>query len=163
MNYALSLLSEAAEQGVIDRLQAFTESEGQSIASQQMADPDYWGSVGIIALAGIMVVFLILAILIFFFWLMGTIFKTMDNKKKSKAAEKAAPVAAAPAVPVVEAVEETDETDDDEIMAVIAAAVAAYSEQDGKDYRILGVKPRGDARTRSAWGLAGISDNTRPF
>lgn len=163
MNFALSLLSEAAEQGVIDRLQAFTESEGQSIASQQMADPDYWGSVGIIALAGILVVFLILAILIFFFWLMGTIFKAVDNKKKSKAAEKAAP-AAAPAAPVVEAAEVTEETDDDdEIMAVIAAAVAAYSAEDGKNYRILGVKPHGEARTRSAWGLAGIGERTRPF
>lgn len=163
MNIALSLLSEAAEQGVIDRLQAFTESDGQSIASQQMADPDYWGSVGIIALAGILVVFLILAILIFFFWLMGTIFKAVGNKKRSKTVEKTA-AAAAPAAPVAEAAEEIEETDsDDEIMAVIAAAVAAYSEQDGKNYRILGVKPRGEARTRSAWGLAGIGDSTRPF
>ncbi len=163
MNIALSLLSEAAEQGVIDRLQAFTESDGQSIASQQMADPDYWGSVGIIALAGILVVFLILAILIFFFWLMGTIFKAVGNKKRFKTVEKTA-AAAAPAAPVAEAAEEIEETDsDDEIMAVIAAAVAAYSEQDGKNYRILGVKPRGEARTRSAWGLAGIGDSTRPF
>ena len=163
MNFALSLLSEAAEQGVIDRLQAFTDSEGQSIASQQMADPDYWGSVGIIALAGILVVFLILAILIFFFWLMGTIFKAVDNKKKSKAAEKAASAAPTPAAPVIEAAEDIGETDqNEEIMAVIAAAVAAYSEQDGKEYRILDVQ-RSGARTRSAWGLAGISDNTRSF
>ena len=49
---------------------------------------------------------------------------------------------------------------DEEIMAVIAAAVAAYSEQDGKEYRILDVQ-RSGARTRSAWGLAGISDSTR--
>ncbi len=164
MNFALSLLSEAAKQGVIDRLQAFTDSEGQSIASQQMADPDYWGSVGIIALAGILVVFLILAILIFFFWLMGTIFKAVDNKKKSKAAEKASAVPApAPVVEAAEVTEDSGNTDsDEEIMAVIAAAVAAYSEQDGKEYRILDVQ-RSGARTRSAWGLAGISDSTRPF
>ena len=166
MNFALSLLSEAAEQGVIDRLQAFTDSKGQSIASQQVADPDYWGSVGIIALTGILVVFLILAILIFFFWLMGTIFKAVDNKKKSKAAEKAASAAPTPAAPVIEAAEDiadNGETDqNEEIMAVIAAAVAAYSEQDGKEYRILDVQ-RSGARTRSAWGVAGISDNTRPF
>lgn len=163
MNFALSLLSEAAEQGVIDRLQAFTESEGRSIASQQMADPDYWGSVGIIALAGILVVFLILAILIFFFWLMGTIFKAVDNKKKSKAAEKSEISAPAPAVEAVEADGDDGDSDsDEEIMAVIAAAVAAYSERDGKEYRILDVRP-GGARTRSAWGLAGIGDNTRPF
>lgn len=162
MNLALSLLSEAAEQGVIDRLQSFTGSEGGSIASQQMADPDYWGSVGIIALAGIMVVFLILAILIFFFWLMGTVFKAVDSKKKSKTAEKTVAAAPAPA-PTVAAEDSSDAEDglDEEIAAVIAAAVAAYSERDGKAYRIVDV--RSSARTRSAWGLAGIGDNTRPF
>ena len=106
-------------------------------------------------------VFLILAILIFFFWLMGTIFKAVDNKKKSKAAEKAASAAPTPAAPVIEAAEDIADNGE-KIMAVIAAAVAAYSEQDGKEYRILDVQ-RSGARTRSAWGLAGISDNTRSF
>ncbi len=165
MNIALSYLSEAAEQSVIDRLQSYAATESQSIAKQQLADPDYWGSVGIIALTGILVVFLILAILIAFFYLMGVIFKAVDKKKAEKAAElKAAEQKAAPApAPVVEEAEVEEETDDEEeIMAVIAAAVAAYGAAEGKTYSIRDVK-RSDGRTRSAWSLAGIHDNTRPF
>ena len=84
MNIALSILSNAAESGVIDRLQSYTGSESQTIAQQQIADPDYWSSVGIITITGIMVVFLILAILILFFWLMGVVFKSIDKSKKAK-------------------------------------------------------------------------------
>ena len=49
MNNALVLLSEGGS--VIDRLQ------GLGDAKKQLADPDYWSSVGIIALTGILVVF----------------------------------------------------------------------------------------------------------
>lgn len=168
MNIALSLLSAAvntseATAGVIDRLQSYTATESQTIAQQQIADPDYWGSVGIITVTGILVVFFILAILIFIFWLMGTIFKSIDNNKKNKAeaAKKAAaaPVSA-PAPVVEEAVSEPDS--DEEIMAVISAAVAAYAAEEGTAYTIRNVKRR-DNRTRSAWSLAGIGENTRPF
>lgn len=169
MNFALSVLSDAAaaeSQGVIDRLQSYAGSAEQSIAQQQLADPDYWSTVGIITITGILVVFLILAILIFFFWLMGTIFKAIDKSKakKAEAAKAAAAAEAAKAVsdPVVEETEDDDYTDDDEIIAVISAAIAAYSEQDGKAYEIRSIKRR-DNRTRSAWSLAGIGDNTRPF
>ena len=170
MNIALSLLSAAANSseataGVIDRLQAYTATESQTIAQQQIADPDYLGSVGIITLTGILVVFFILAILIFIFWLMGTIFQSIDKNKKNKAeaAKKAAAAAApapAPAPVVEEAVSESDS--DEEIMAVISAAVAAYAAEEGTAYTIRNVKRR-DNRTRSAWSLAGIGENTRPF
>lgn len=168
MNIALSILSEAAaaeSQGVIDRLQNYVGSGDQSIAQQQLADPDYWSSVGIITLTGILVVFLILAILIFVFWLMGTIFTTIDKNKakKAEAAKAAAAVEAAKNTPAVEEVAAVEEDDaDDEIIAVISAAIAAYSEQDGKSYEIRSIK-RKDNKTRSAWSLAGIGDNTRPF
>ncbi len=172
MNIALSLLSaassaDAAEQGVIDRLQSYTGTEDISIAQQQLADPDYWSSVGIITLTGILVVFFILAILIFFFWLMGVIFKSLDAKKAAKAkaeadakAKEAAAKAAEAPAPAAEV--EEDYTDDDEIIAVISAAIAAYSEADGKQYEIRSIR-RKDNRTRSAWSLAGIGENTRPF
>ena len=155
MTTALSFLSAAAEQGVIDRLQSLGE------AQKQLADPDYWGSVGIITLTGILVVFVILAVLIFFFWLMGTIFKTINKSKAAKAEKEKAEITAAPAPAPVEAVEEEDD-DDDEIIAVISAAIAAYSEQDGKQYAIKSIKRR-DNKARSAWSLAGIGENTRPF
>ncbi len=148
-----------ANQGVIDRIQALPD------AHAQLADPDYWGSVGIITVTGILVVFFILAILIFLFWLMGTVFQNIDKSKKAKAeaakaaAAKAAP---APAPAAVEEVAEEDEDNDDEIMAVISAAIAAYAEEEGTSYTIRDVKRR-DKRARSAWSLAGIGENTRPF
>lgn len=142
-------------QGVVDRIQ------GLGDAHAQLADPDYWGSVGIITLTGILVVFFILAILIFLFWALGKTFQTIDKNRaaKAEAAKKTAAPAPAPA-PVEEIVEEDD--NDDEIMAVISAAIAAYAEEEGTSYTIRDVKKR-DKRARSAWSLAGIGENTRPF
>ena len=165
MNTAFSLLSAAAAseeaQGVIDRMNSYVATADKTIAQQQIADPDYWGSVGILTLTGLLVVFVILGLLILLFWLMGAFFRSMDKKKAEKAqAAKAAEPAPAPA-PVEEAAEDEAE-DDDEIMAVISAAIAAYSEQDGKNYTIRNVR-RKDGRARPAWSLAGIGDNTRPF
>lgn len=142
-------------QGVVDRIQ------GLGNAHAQLADPDYWGSVGIITLTGILVVFFILAILIFLFWALGKTFQTIDKNRaaKAEAAKKAAAPAPAPA-PVEEIVEEDD--NDDEIMAVISAAIAAYAEEEGTSYTIRDIKKR-DKRARSAWSLAGIGENTRPF
>ena len=156
---ATSEAGSSADQGVIDRIQALPD------AHAQLADPDYWGSVGIITVTGILVVFFILAILIFLFWLMGTVFQNIDKSKKAKAeAAKAAAAKAAPApAPVaVEEVAEEDEDNDDEIMAVISAAIAAYADEEGTSYTIRDVKRR-DKRARSAWSLAGIGENTRPF
>lgn len=139
-------------QGVVDRIQ------GLGDAHAQLADPDYWGSVGIITLTGILVVFFILAILIFLFWALGKTFQTIDKNRAAKA-EAAKKAAAAPAT-VEEIIEEDD--NDDEIMAVISAAIAAYAEEEGTSYTIRDVKKR-DKRARSAWSLAGIGENTRPF
>lgn len=148
-------------QGVVDRIQ------GLGDAHAQLADPDYWGSVGIITLTGILVVFFILAILIFLFWALGKTFQTIDKNRaaKAEAAKKAAaPAPAAAPATVEEIVEEIVEEDDndDEIMAVISAAIAAYAEEEGTSYTIRDVKKR-DKRARSAWSLAGIGENTRPF
>lgn len=155
---AIQSTAEAVTDGsanVIDRIQALPD------AHAQLGDPDYWGSVGIMTLTGILVVFFILAILIFLFWVLGKTFQTIDKSKKAKAeAAKAAAEAAKPAAPVEEVVEEED--NDDEIMAVISAAIAAYAEEEGTSYTIRDVKKR-DKRARSAWSLAGIGENTRPF
>ena len=157
MNTAFRLLSES--ENVIDRIQ------GLGTAENQLKDPDYWGSVGIITLTGILVVFLILAILILFFWLMGNIFKAIDKSRaaKKEAMKLNAPApAAAPAPVVEEAAEEEDELDnDDEIVAVISAAIAAYEGDSG--YTIKSISRHGDRRTRSAWSLAGIGKNMSQF
>lgn len=153
MNIAFSLLSESGD--AIDRIQKLP-------AQEQLSDPDYWSSVGILSLTGILVVFLILAILIFFFWLMGTIFKAID---KSKAAKKvvAEPVKAVN-TSIAETMEETsDDEDDEEIVAVISAAIAAYAEAEGTSYSITGIKKHRENRARSAWSMAGINDNINRF
>ncbi|MDE7230584.1 MAG: OadG family protein [Oscillospiraceae bacterium] len=155
MNTAFRLLSES--ETVIDRIQ------GLGTAENQLKDPDYWGSVGIITITGILVVFLILAILIIFFWLMGTIFKSID---KSRAAKKVAIKAETPApaaAPVVEEspAEEEELDNDDEIVAVISAAIAAYEGDSG--YTIKSISRYTDRRTRSAWSLAGIGKNMSQF
>lgn len=160
MNTALMMLSEAAEQGAIDRIQALPD------AASQLADKDYWGSVGILALTGILVVFLILAILIFFFWLMGTIFKAVDKSKADKqAALETASKAELPAPAAEEAavVESPAEDDEEELIAVISAAIAAY-EGEG-NFTIRSVKRRGDKnpQVRSAWSMAGLNGNMSQF
>lgn len=154
MNIAFSLLAESGN--AIDRLQ------GLGSAKDQLGDPDYWGSVGILTITGILVVFLILAILIFFFWLMGTIFKAVDKSKAEKKAAAEAEKAAIPA-PVVEtaAVEEEEADDEEEIVAVISAAIAAYAEAEGTAYTIKSISRRKHAR--SAWSMAGLGGNMRQF
>lgn len=153
MNIAFSFLSESGD--VINRLQ-------QLPAEEQLSDPDYWSSVGILSLTGILVVFLILAILIFFFWLMGTIFKAIDKSKAAKkAAAESVKTAPAPAAEVVEEIPEDE--DDEEIVAVISAAIAAYAEAEGTSYSITGIKKHRENRVRSAWSMAGINDNINRF
>lgn len=156
MNTAFGLLAESGN--VIDRIQ------GLGTAENQLADPDYWSSVGILTITGILVVFFILAILIFFFWLMGTIFKAIDKSRAEKkaaaeAAAKAKAESEAPSAVEQAAVEDEEEPidNDDEIVAVISAAIAAYSE--GAGYAIKSISRHTDRRTRSAWSLAGINRN----
>ena len=158
MNTAFRLLLEAAGEGAIERIQKLPD------AASQLADKDYWGSVGILALTGILVVFLILAILIFFFWLMGVIFKAIDKSKaEKKASDEAAkvdvPVAVAEAAPAPEAAAEDN---DEELIAVITAAIAAYEESG--DFTIKSVRKRGEnPQARSAWSMAGLNGSMRQF
>ncbi len=160
MNIALFNICASGSGGVIDRLQAYAQNGSQSIAQQQLADPDYWGSVGIITVTGLLIVFIILAILIFFFWLMGTVFKSVSKKQ-----EQPAPAPAPKPEPAIEEIsaEAEDEEDADEIIAVISAAVAAISAEEGVAYSIKDVRRRGDNKNRNIWRLTGIGENTRPF
>ena len=162
MNTAFRLLLEsaaAADESAIKRIQGLPD------AAAQLGDPDYWGSVGILALTGILVVFLILAILIFFFWLMGVIFKAVDKSRAEKKASVEAAKVDVPA-PVVEAaaVPETSAADDDEeLIAVITAAIAAY--EGSGDFTIRSVRKRGEnnPQARSAWSMAGLNGSMRQF
>ena len=124
-------------------------------------------------ITGLVVVFLILVILVAILWGMGKLLnmniKIKRKPKEAKAAPAGAPASApgpapapAPSTPAPAEAEEYYDEDDSEIIAVIAAAIAAYSELDGKQYRIASVRKR-DRSQRSSWSAAGISENTRPF
>ena len=123
-----------------------------------------WSLIWSTVITGLVVVFLILAILVFLLWGMGKIFKTIDNAAKKKAAAAAeTAVKADEPVQQAEAIEEyIEEEDDGELIAVISAAIAAYGEAEGKQYKITSVRKR-DKAARSAWSAAGIADNTRGF
>lgn len=158
--FKMLLESTAAADGAIDRIQKLPD------AAAQLADKDYWGSVGILALTGILVVFLILAILIFFFWLMGVIFKAVDKSKAEKRASEQAAKVDAPDVQAETAVvddAEVAEDNDEELIAVITAAIAAYEGSD--DFTIRNVRRRADKspQQRSAWSMAGLNGSMRKF
>lgn len=144
---SLMSLSAAATEAVSDRI---------NVAGN-------WGLVGSTVVTGVVIVFLILAILIFFLWAMGKIFQSIDNSKKKK--EQVSAQAVAVPTPVAQSITEEvyeEDEDDDEIIAVISAAIAAYGEAEGKQYRICGVKKR-EKSQRSGWSAAGIAENMRGF
>ena len=124
-----------------------------------------WGLIWSTVATGIVIVVLILAILIFFLTVMGWIFQSISNSKKKKQEKKSSEaVASAPVAVTSPIVEEEvyEEDNDDEIIAVISAAIAAYSEAEGKQYKICGIKKR-EKSQRSGWSAAGIAENMRGF
>lgn len=113
-----------------------------------------------ILLTGLVVVFLVLIVLTEIIKLYGTLVHNATNKnKKPKPVEKAqepapAPVPAAPAAPAVE------DGIPGEIVAAIAAAV--YCTEGASVSAIKSIR-RSRSAFRSAWGMAGVMENTRPF
>lgn len=148
-----------------------TEAAGTNNINEQ------WGLIGSTVVTGLVVVFMILAILVLFLWLFGKIFKLinesgdrrarrkieMNNNMKSFKLEASSQKPSPPAVPEPAQPEATEyeEEDDEEIIAVIAAAIAAFGEAEGKQYRIASIKRPKNAR--SGWSSAGIADNMRGF
>ena len=135
-----------------------------------------WGLVGSTVVTGLVVVFLILAILVLFLWAFGRIFKAIGSageKRERKKLEQQAvhiqnskPAAPETAPKTEQSPSEQDEDDyydedDDEIIAVIAAAIAAYGASEGKQYRIAGIRRK--KTSRSGWSSAGIAENMRGF
>lgn len=120
-----------------------------------------------VVLTGMLVVFFAIILLIIIITLMGKAFTNMDNKKKEAAKNTNTKPVPAPATKVAPkpapAIKPTS-TDDDEIIAVISSAVAMMSLADGKNYRVKSVKAiKSSAPTRTAWSMAGLRENTRPF
>ena len=117
----------------------------------------------VVLISGLLVVFLVLILLTGLIKLYGTIVSNISGKggtKQNKTEKKPAPAAAPKAIaPVKKASAEAKPGIPGEIIAVIAAAVASL--EGGSKYVIRGVKR--SKPSRSAWGTAGVMDNTRPF
>lgn len=139
-----------------DFLSLCAQSEGAAEAAMD------WGIVGSTVVTGIVVVFLILAILVAFLSLMG---KILGAKKKEAPAPAPKPEPAQNVQTVQAAAElpEEEEEDDAEIIAVISAAIAAYGEAEGRQYRVTGVRRQRDKAVRSGWSAAGVAENTKSF
>lgn len=140
-------------------------AEATEVVSDRVTVAGNWGLIGSTVVTGVSIVFLILAILIFFLLVMGKIFQGIENSKKKKKEQQSAQTVPAPVAAVqsvADTIDEEYEEDDDEIIAVISAAIAAYGEAEGKQYRICGVKKR-EKSQRSGWSAAGIAENMRGF
>lgn len=118
-------------------------------------------------LAGFVIVFIVLLLLIFIVKIYGTIVQAGIKAAKDRKDKKEAAIIKTPEtdtstqspVKTSSVVEEDDGSIPGEIIAAIAAAVdAVYG---NKPHRIKSVKRT--KSTRSAWASAGLRDNTRPF
>lgn len=127
-----------------------------------VVDEEGYSYVWAVVITGLSVVFLGLIILILFVWLMGKFFTAIQNKNKpSKPAEE--PQTAAPVKKATVTQSVSENTDDNEIIAVISAAVAAMGQAEGKTYKLKSVKAVTNKKSRSAWAMAGLQNDTMPF
>lgn len=112
-------------------------------------------------IAGFVIVFVVLILLIAIITLYGKIIQSAQNAVSSKREKKLEQNTEKPVVKAIvrEDIEEDDGAIPEEIIAVIAAAVdAVYGT---KPHKIKNIKR--SRSVRSSWGNAGIAENTRPF
>ncbi len=112
-------------------------------------------------IAGFVIVFVVLILLIAIITLYGKIIQSAQNAVSSKREKKLEQNTEKPVVKAIvrEDIEEDDGAIPEEIIAAIAAAVdAVYGT---KPHKIKNIKR--SRSVRSSWGNAGIAENTRPF
>lgn len=117
-----------------------------------------------ILITGIVVVFLVLIFLTLIIKLYGNIVYNLTNKMKKgkEAKQEAAPKVSAPVSKPVPAAPAVEEGIPGEVIAAIAAAV--YCTEGVPFSAVKSIRrSRRAGGTRSAWGMAGILENTRPF
>ncbi|MCL2019047.1 MAG: OadG family protein [Oscillospiraceae bacterium] len=128
-----------------------------------------WYFVFSVVATGLSVVFLILLVLIIILMFMGRILSTGKRPARIKTRRikelssqiiipKSGTIPQTP--PQVFLKSHNVEGDELQIIAVITAVIAAYNEKTGKKHKIIGIQKR-EGYVRSAWGNAGVSENTR--
>ena len=123
-----------------------------------------WDGTMNVTFTGILIVFAMLVLLVIILMIFGGVMNAFNHKEKApkapkvkvekKKIEKKPAPASAPSAVVA---------DDDEIIAVIAAAVNAMYEGSGKKPVIRAIRQSKQNSARSAWGFAGVFENTRAF
>ena len=112
-------------------------------------------------IAGFVIVFVVLILLIAIITLYGKIIQSAQNAVSNKREKKLEENKEKQTVKSIvrEDIEEDDGAIPEEIIAVIAAAVdAVYG---NKPHKIKNIKR--SRSVRSSWGNAGIAENTKPF
>ena len=111
-----------------------------------------------ILVTGLIVVFLVLIVLTAIIKGYGTAIFNIANKEEKTREEPV--VAARTAAPVTQAVLHVEAGIPGEVVAAIAAAVYSLDGMSGSAIHSI---RRARKASRSAWGMAGIMENTRPF
>ena len=114
-----------------------------------------------ILVTGLIVVFLVLIVLTAIIKGYGTaIFNIANKGEKTKEEPAAAAHPSAPVAPAAQAVPHVEAGIPGEVVAAIAAAVYSLDGMSGSAIHSI---RRARKTSRSAWGMAGIMENTRPF
>ncbi len=115
-----------------------------------------------ITLSGIIIVFSMLVLLVLIIGAFGLLMSKMSrtpNDSKPVIDKKTEKKVVVPASPVQNTVLDSDS---DDVIAAISAAVMMMYEGTGKTPVIRSIRPAAKG-VRSAWGMAGVMNNTRPF
>ena len=116
-----------------------------------------------VVITGLVVVFLVLVLLVWFVQGFGKTFTNNKNKTNTTTKNVTPPVKTSSNLISDSLPKNSD--NNDEIVAVISAVIANMSAQDGKNYQITSVKPHINPlrKSRSAWAAEGLRQNTNPF
>ncbi len=144
-------------------LNSLSAKVGKLLVEKTLDNGYTWGDVTNVTLSGIAIVFGMLVLLVFIILVFGFIMGMVNPKNKAPKVQKAKVEKKKTVKPSVASVPTAVASDDDEVIAVIAAAVNAMYEGSGKKPIIRTIK-RADRKVgRSAWGSAGVFENTRAF
>lgn len=126
-----------------------------------------WGFSWSVVFTGLVVVFAILILLVLLCTLMGKAFESKDKRKSLKDSNSQSSTSSVNSKTNVQGgtavVKMVQDGISEEVVAAITAAVSVIMSEDGikRPFAVKSIKRSRD--TRSAWNVAGIQDNTRPF
>lgn len=109
--------------------------------------------------SGLVIVFAMLVLLVVIISVFGMIMSRISGAPKKEKPKNEPKVEVSPVAPVAPV---STASDDDDIIAAISAAVMMMYEGTGKTPVIRSIRPAAKG-VRSAWGMAGVMNNTRPF